>query len=623
MTQQFDPDDAMRTDSPPLSACDADYGVSTAANPLRLFERELGEMRANVERQLVAGLREELHNIFHHVITTGFSRALSSPLVPLDELKIAANGSLSNISRTPCPPPVPPGAIDIIQLPGVPDKRPESKEMNSGKRPAGKLCLDVDPKKLDTTHADADHDKHSDDGSCLGGDLSPSASPHGRRLEPVSNFLATRRNAGKSRITPNAQWAKDLRTIRQRRGFLHKVVSSDLFDYFMGLILILNGILMGCRVDWESSNLGQADPEFFLWADRLFCMAFVAELLLRLWVFRHKFYFMKDWQWAYFDTAIVSIQVLEETWIIAVGPAGLKVGFLKLLKMGRLLRMVRMVRLIPELKSMVYLILASMSSFLWTCVLLLLLVYVLAVYMCMMATERLESPIDNADNYEAIKKCWGSLGSSILTLYWSITGGQDWADLIGPLVEETNQWHNVVFSMFIAFATMVIMNLVTGVFVEGAQRMNREDRDHELVKMAKRTFKIVDEETHTEITKVDFDKHLRNGHLDNYLDAVDLTRDTCTDLFELLDADHSNTVNIDEFVDGCMRLKGHPRAADVAAVLMVVRKQNEKFRKSFSRVTTMIEQYRMEMRNKQADGEQAWCVPAQWAVCGGGNYQEV
>ena len=48
-------------------------------------------------------------------------------------------------------------------------------------------------------------------------------------------------------------------------------------------------------------------------------------------------------------------------------------------------RLVRMVRLLPELKSLVCLIMASMSSFVWTCVLLMLLVYMLAVYMTMMA----------------------------------------------------------------------------------------------------------------------------------------------------------------------------------------------------------------------------------------------
>ncbi|CAJ1390782.1 unnamed protein product, partial [Effrenium voratum] len=40
----------------------------------------------------------------------------------------------------------------------------------------------------------------------------------------------------------------------------------------------------------------------------------------------------------------------------------------------------------------------------------------------------------------------------------------------------------LVFSMYIAFATLVMLNLVTGVFVEGAQRIAREEKEQELIK---------------------------------------------------------------------------------------------------------------------------------------------
>ena len=39
--------------------------------------------------------------------------------------------------------------------------------------------------------------------------------------------------------------------------------------------------------------------------------------------------------------------------------------------------------------------------------------------------------------------------------------------------------NTLVFSIFIAFATLVMMNLVTGVFVDGAQRIAREEKNQE------------------------------------------------------------------------------------------------------------------------------------------------
>lgn len=39
--------------------------------------------------------------------------------------------------------------------------------------------------------------------------------------------------------------------------------------------------------------------------------------------------------------------------------------------------------------------------------------------------------------------------------------------------------NTLVFSIFIAFATLVMMNLVTGVFVDGAQRIAREEKNQD------------------------------------------------------------------------------------------------------------------------------------------------
>jgi len=363
-----------------------------------------------------------------------------------------------------------------------------------------------------------------------------------------------------------------------------KLVKSDGFDQFMGVMLILNALVMGIQVNWQAGHLEESDPTVFGWIDKIFCVIFVSELLLRMHVFRTDFYFMEDWKWSVFDTAIVGLQVMEEVMAIVnsvTGPGeggegGSNFGFLKLLKIGRLLRMVRMVRLIPELKSMVYLILASMGSFLWTCVLLALLIYVIAVYMTMMATDSLKSSLssgsENTPQRDELKIYWGSVGDSIMSLFHSISGGADWADIIGPLTVETGtQVHNVTFTMFIAFATMVIMNLVTGVFVEGASRLAKEDKDKELVKMAFKIFDIVDDDGSAEITYDELMDNMASNSLVEYLAAMDLSSTNAADLFKLLDEDESGTINIEEFVYGCMRLKGGARAADVCQIVVDMR----------------------------------------------------
>lgn len=384
---------------------------------------------------------------------------------------------------------------------------------------------------------------------------------------------------------------------KQNNSMIAKAVKHDYFDYGMSVILIINSFCIGLRVDWEASNLNADDLDVYIWMDRMFCVIFMSELFLRLYTWKLNFYFMSGWQWAYFDTVIVAFQFVEEVMLIIQGQASINLGFLKMLKMGRLARMVRMVRLLPELKSLVLLIMASMSSFVWTCVLLMLLVYMLSIYMVMMAVESLEKGPADTERRELLQEYWGSVGSAVLSLYWSITGGQDWAVVIGPLVEETeSQIHNIIFSMFIAFATMVLMNLVTGVFVEGAARLTKEDRDKELSRMAHKVFRLVDDDNSEEISKQEFYRHMQSGGMDSYLQAVELPRSAAATLFEILDNDKSNSINVNEFVEGCLRLRGLPRAADVAQLLMEFRKNSQRQKDWFTALTRILEKLRQEVR---------------------------
>merc|ERR1712150_157679 len=62
-----------------------------------------------------------------------------------------------------------------------------------------------------------------------------------------------------------------------------------------------------------------------------------------------------------------------------------------------------------------------------------------------------------------------------------------------------------------------------------------------------------------------------------YLESLDMTASEAWQLFRLIDADGSSGVDIDEFVDGCMRLKGDAKAVDIAQVIYENRWLIQKF----------------------------------------------
>jgi len=355
------------------------------------------------------------------------------------------------------------------------------------------------------------------------------------------------------------------------QGYARGIVTSDWFEYTIAILLISNAVFIGSRAEYRAQNYTERTPHIFTTAELVFGMTFTAELLLRIFVFRLDFLRTKGWEWNLFDLIVVSLQFVESIFDL-LGAAfsnekGMKqLSILRMLRLGRIVRLLRMVRLVPALKSMVYLIAASMQSFFWTTCLLALLMFGVAVHFTEVIADfredHYEDPGYDVTSSE-LEGAWGSVLKSVTSLYQAILGGIDWKDLTDR-IDEVSWSASVVFAMYIAFASLVMLNLVTGVFVDGAQRIVADDRDAELVKTAKKMFDIVDDQHDHQITWHEFAVHLEDPGMAEYFRLVGISRKEAKDLFQLLDHDHSGTLSIKEFVHGCLGLRGPAKSIDLA-----------------------------------------------------------
>merc|ERR1719454_12202 len=155
----------------------------------------------------------------------------------------------------------------------------------------------------------------------------------------------------------------------------------------------------------------------------------------------------------------------------------------------------------------------------------------------------------------------------MLSLFQAITGGDDWRNAIDVFEDDSSFFlQALLFSIYVSFAVLVMLNLVTGVFVEGAQRIVKQDKDAELMRVVCKAFGQVDDDDSMCVTYEEFMSHLDDGSLDAYFSALDLSKHHASSLFMLLDMDHSQSLSVDEFVRGCMRLRGPARSIDLAAL---------------------------------------------------------
>merc|ERR1719436_905847 len=132
----------------------------------------------------------------------------------------------------------------------------------------------------------------------------------------------------------------------------------------------------------------------------------------------------------------------------------------------------------------------------------------------------------------------------------------------------------MLFCVYVAVAYFAILNVVTGIFVETTLQVANGDREaliHEemrsketYVKQVQAIFKDMDADNSDNITIEEFKKAMKDKRVLAYFNALQLDFTDIMTLFVLLDRDQNGSINLDEFLRGCMRLKGEAKSLDLA-----------------------------------------------------------
>merc|ERR1711920_690491 len=89
-------------------------------------------------------------------------------------------------------------------------------------------------------------------------------------------------------------------------------------------------------------------------------------------------------------------------------------------------------------------------------------------------------------------------------------------------------------------------------------------------------FQRIDADSSGDITMVELETLLQDEALHAYFAHLNLEIEQAWDIFRIIDRDKSGTVSIDEFVDGCLRLRGNATTMDLAQVIYDTRSIQQK-----------------------------------------------
>merc|ERR1712032_118480 len=135
----------------------------------------------------------------------------------------------------------------------------------------------------------------------------------------------------------------------------------------------------------------------------------------------------------------------------------------------------------------------------------------------------------------------------------------------------------IVFTLFICFMVLGVLNVVTGLFVEGAMKAAQNDADsvmqaemewkQSVFNKIKEVFDVSDSDGSGTISFREFEAQTKNPYMIEMFNMLDLDVLEAQGLFNLLDLRGNGEVAIDEFVIGCLRLKGNNKNIIFATIM--------------------------------------------------------
>jgi hypothetical protein len=175
------------------------------------------------------------------------------------------------------------------------------------------------------------------------------------------------------------------------------------------------------------------------------------------------------------------------------------------------------------------------------------------------------------------RKHFGSMPQGMLSLFQASTGGIDWQDLSDPLWA-VSPFALLAFLGYICMMSYAILNILTGICVNNANRAAEDDFDlsfhaerskhKNVIQGLKNIFHAGDTRGEGTVTWTDLDKHLHDPQVRALFKKIDLETFHLKSFFDMMGADEADeepSIQIDSFIRGCMRLRCTVKNIDLMA----------------------------------------------------------
>jgi len=374
----------------------------------------------------------------------------------------------------------------------------------------------------------------------------------------------------------------------ERVGPAAAIVNSMWFELATSFAILAYCVVLIGSTDYAAQHISHLGAGWTDDWESSFFVVFLVEFAMRFYVHRLFFLCNDEMGWNLLDFVVLCVQFYDIVLPLVVDnhPTEAKLVCLRVvrfLKAGKALRVLKMLRLFSELRFMINSVTGSLVSLFWCSVM-------LAVVICLfsltfvrgvimyVATHHSDVP---DEQLAALLQYFGSVGACMMTCFRCVTGGDDWGPFY-DILKPSGVVNCIVFYFFIVFSEVALFNIVTGVFIEHAMKLGQPEINAYLFEQRRQNladaqalrdvFAALDVDHSGTISAEEFDERFQhNEEIKARLAVMGLSIRDAAQFFKMLVGGRRGMeVDLDFFVDCCLKMKGGASSVDVQSLAFEV-----------------------------------------------------
>jgi voltage-gated sodium channel len=387
-----------------------------------------------------------------------------------------------------------------------------------------------------------------------------------------------------------AQWKRDVvasgNKIPEDEGYdlegmpPEKFVDRWYFNAFVGCVIMVNVFIMGVEIDYRMAG---KDVTIFAFLEMFFLLAYSAELIWRIFSHGWEFFFQPGMDiWNRLDAFIVLTSWLDYLILARNDYGGFGVfATLRILRLERLLRLLRLFRIFKELLLVAFAILASLRIMFWFVIVLVVLCFVAGCFLVPLVGQ---ANLHYDARYREIgfehEVLFGTLPQSLLTLAQILTLDMGFTDVIHRNLCQEDPGMALLVTVFTLIASFGILNTMIAVVVDAVltsskkyhdirERVTKEKEKHIFFELQS-IFRQSDVNGSGALDIEEVKEACNTPEIYNKMKMIDFPVEGLVDVFHVLDFDESGELTIDEFINGCERMRGCAKSKDLLEAQLAV-----------------------------------------------------